>query len=106
MLYRDLRRIYRGQYRHFRRRGPRLWISEYTIQSDRSSTEFNFYTSLKQQARYLAAAYRIGRKPFISAFGWFGLLDDPVAEPGGLTSGLMTWEGERKPAYHAYRRAR
>jgi hypothetical protein len=60
----------------------------------------------KQQARYLAAAYRVGRTPFITAFGWFGLLDDPVAEPGGLTSGLMTWEGERKPAYHAYRRAR
>jgi hypothetical protein len=30
----------------------------------------------------------IAREPFIAAFGWFGLLDDPVVEPGGLTSGL------------------
>jgi hypothetical protein len=107
MLYRELRRIYRGQYRHFRRRGPRLWISEYTISSDRGNRAFDFYTSREGQASYLAAAYDIARRSsFIAAFGWAGLLDDPATDPNGVTTGLMTWEGERKPAYYAYRRAR
>jgi hypothetical protein len=106
-LYRDLRRLYRGEYRHFRRRGPRLWISEYTVSSDRGNRAFDFYVSRRDQARYLAAAYRIARRTsFIAAFGWVGLLDDPATDPQGLTTGLMTWEGERKPAYFAYRRAR
>jgi hypothetical protein len=106
MLYRNLRRIYRGEYRRFRSRGPRLWISEYTISSDRGNRSFDFYVSREDQARYLTAAYRIAQLPFIAAFGWYGLLDDPATDPAGHTTGLITWEGERKPAYYAYRRAR
>jgi hypothetical protein len=106
-LYDELRRTYRGEYRHFRRRGPRLWISEYTISSDRGNSSFNFYVSREDQARFLTAAYDIARRSsFIAAFGWLGLLDDPTTVPHGLTTGLMTWEGERKPAYFAYKRAR
>jgi hypothetical protein len=106
-LHGDLRRMYRGEYRHFRRRGPRLWISEYTISSDRGNKAFNFYVSREDQARYLTAAYDIARTSrFIAAFGWIGLLDDPATDPAGLTTGLISWEGERKPAYFAYRRAR
>jgi hypothetical protein len=107
MLYRDLRRIYRGQYRQFRRRGPRLWVSEYTISSDRGNRFFDFYTTREGQANYLRAAFDIARRSsFIAAFGWIGLLDDPASDPLGATFGLMTHEGERKPAYYAYRRAR
>jgi hypothetical protein len=106
-LYRDVRRAYRGEYRRFRRRGPRLWISEYTMSSDRNNRLFGFHRSRKGQARYLAAAYRIARRSsFISTFGWFSLLDEPASQPNGFTTGLMTWEGERKPAYRAYKRAR
>lgn len=31
--------------------------------------------------------------------------DDLATNPNGVTTGLMTWEGERKPAYYAHRRA-
>jgi hypothetical protein len=107
MLHQELRQIYRGEYRHFRRRGPRLWISEYTISSDRGNRAFDFYVSREDQARYLTAAFGIARRSsFIHTFGWAGLLDDPASDPFGVTYGLQTYEGERKPAYYAYRRAR
>jgi hypothetical protein len=107
LLHSELRAIYRGRYRQFRHRGPRLWISEYTISSDRANQAFDFYVSRDDQARYLTAAYRLARDaPFIASMGWIGLLDSAATVPDGLTTGLMTWEGERKPAYFAYRRAR
>lgn len=103
----EIRRTYRGKYRAFRRRAPRLWLSEYTISSDRASSDFDFFVSRRQQARWLTAAYRIAcRQPYIAGMGWFGLLDAPATEPRGITSGLMTYEGQRKPAYHAYKRVR
>jgi hypothetical protein len=106
-LYRDLRRAYRGRYRQFRRRGPRLWLSEFTISSDRGNHEFGFYVSRSEQARWLRAAYRIARtSPFVASLGWIGLLDEPASQTDGVTTGLMTYEGERKPAYFAYKRAR
>jgi hypothetical protein len=107
LLYRDLRRAYRGKYGRFRRRGPRLWISEFTVSSDRTNRWFGFYVSRRDQARWVTAAYRIARRnSFISAFGWTTLLDDPASQADGVTTGLMTWEGEQKPAYRAYKRAR
>jgi hypothetical protein len=35
-----------------------------------------------------------------------GLLDDRLGTPRGRTNGLMTYEGLKKPAYRAYRKAR
>lgn len=102
----EVRRSYRGRYRAFRRRGPRLWLSEYTISSDRGNTDFSFYVSRSEQARWLSAAYRIAcREPYIAGLGWIGLLDAPASEPRGVTFGLMTHRGQRKPAYYAYKRA-
>ena len=103
----EIRRTYKSRYRAFRRRGPRLWLSEYTISSDRVNRDFDFFVSRAEQARFLSAAYRIARRePYIAGLGWIGLLDDPVTRPDGITFGLMTYEGERKPAYFAYKRAR
>ncbi|MCA1835594.1 MAG: hypothetical protein LC721_04375, partial [Actinobacteria bacterium] len=102
----EVRRTYKRS-RRFRRRGPRLWLSEYTVSSDRPNYQFDFFVSRAEQARFLSAAYRIAwREPYIAGLGWIGLLDDPVTVPRGVTTGLMTYEGERKPAYDAYRRAR
>ena len=107
ILHREVGRAYRGQYPQFRRRGPRLWISEYTISSDSNDRWFGFHVSRKDQARYLSAAYRIARRSaFIAAFGWIPLIDEPATRPNGVNAGLMTWEGERKPSYFAYKRAR
>lgn len=103
----EIRRTYKPTSRAFRRRGPRLWLSEYTISSDRPNYAFDFFVSRRRQASFLSAAYRIARRaPYIAGLGWIGLLDDPLSVPQNLTTGLMTYEGRRKPAYHAYRRAR
>ncbi len=98
---------YKRRYPAFRRRGSRLWLSEFTISSDRANLHFDFFVSRAQQARFLSAGYRIARRePYIAGLGWIGLFDEPVTVPGGITFGLMTHEGKRKPAYFAYKRAR
>jgi len=84
---------------------PRLWLSEFTIQSDRRSEIFQLHVTRRQQARWLTAAYRIaGRLPFVAGLGWIGLLDQPPG-PGSSNWGLMTHDGTPKPALRAYRRA-
>ncbi len=100
----EIRRTYRGKFRRFRRRGPRMWLSEFTVSSDRPTRDFDFFVSRREQARWVRAAYRIARgEPYVAGLGWFGLVDEP---PPGLTSGLMTHTGRPKPAYYAYKRAR
>lgn len=95
--YKDLKR--------FRKRGPKLWLSEWTISSDHGNYDFGWYVTREEQAQWLTAAYKIARRArYISGLGWIGLLDDPKETENGLTTGLMTWEGEKKPAYRAYRR--
>ena len=107
LFARELRRIYRGRYPWFRRRGPKLWLSEFTLSSDRANRAFDFYGTRKTQASWLRAAYRAVRPVrSVAMLGWFNLLDAPAGEPFGLTTGLMTYEGERKASYHAYRRVR
>jgi hypothetical protein len=105
---RELRRLYRGRYPGFRTRGPRLWLSEFTVSSDRANRSFDFFVSRREQARWLRAAYAIARRsPFVAGLGWWNLIDEPRWLPGGgQTTGLLTSTGERKPAYDAYRDAR
>lgn len=89
--------------RHFPGR-PRLWLSEYTVQSDRSSNIFELAVSQREQARYLRAGFRIAnRVKAVKGLGWIGLLDQPPA-PGSSNWGLMTHDGRPKPALRAYRR--
>ena len=103
----EVTRTYKGKYPAFRRKGPRLWLSEYTIASDRTDANFDFFVSRRGQAQFLSAAYRIARRePYIAGLGWFSLHDGPLTVPGALATGLMTYEGERKPSYFAYKRAR
>ncbi len=103
----ELRDIYLGEYPQFRKRGPKLWISEFTISSDRGNHDFNYYVSRRTQARWLTTAYRVAnRTPYIAGLGWFNLMDEPPSVPFGLTTGLLTWDGRPKPAYRAYKRAR
>ena len=46
------------------------------------------------------------REPYIAGLGWFNLRDEPRSMPSGLTTGLMTYEGVRKPAFYAYKDVR
>jgi hypothetical protein len=90
-----------------RRHTPRLWLSEFTIQSDHGSGAFNWYVTRATQASWLTAAYRIAHSHrWIAGLGWSYLLDQ--AENASRTAahwGLLTADGKRKPAYDAYRRA-
>jgi hypothetical protein len=102
----ELARIYRGQYAHFRQHGPALWLSEFTVPSDRGNHAFNYYVTRPTQARWVSTAYKVAHETsYVAALGWFNLIDEPPSVPWGLTTGLMTWNGGRKPAYYAYKRA-
>lgn len=100
---REIRRAYRK-----RNRRPKLWLSEFTIQSDHASDQFQFYTSREGQAAFLKAGFRIARRhKYVAGLGWYQLMDDP-GPPGGVSRnwGLMTTSRKKKPAYSAYQRAR
>jgi hypothetical protein len=105
LFARELHRAYRRNPR-FRRHGPRLWLSEFTVSSDRPNRAFSFAVSRTEQARWLRGAFRIAKRVKAAGLGWFNLYDEPVTNPVGLTTGLMTYEGIRKPAYETYRRLR
>jgi hypothetical protein len=86
-------------------RQPKLWLSEFTVQSDRGSSQFELSVGRQAQARWLAAGYGIADQvPAVAGLGWIELLDEPPAR-GSANWGLMTSDGRRKPALSAYRRA-
>jgi hypothetical protein len=92
-------------YRDARGKPLRVFISEWLLPTDHSSHEFNFYVTRELQARWLADALRIvQRTRRIATLGWLSLLDEPP-RPDGLevNRGLMTHDGRRKPAFHAFK---
>lgn len=97
--YREIRAYYRQGHRKV----PRLWLSEWTVISDKASRIFvHFHVTAPEQARWLRAAFAIARRtPYVAGLGWFTLLDEPPA-PGSADWGLLRSDGEPKPAYHAY----
>jgi hypothetical protein len=93
-------------YRDRRGRRMRLFLSELSIPTDHANHEFPFYVPWRVQARWLTAALRIARRwDRIYTLGYLGLYDDPP-RPDGLevNRGLITYSGERKPSYRAFRR--
>jgi hypothetical protein len=95
----------RAAYRHAHMKVPRLWLSEWTVISDKPSRVFlRFHVSSRAQARWLRAGFAIARRtPYVAGMGWFTLLDEPPA-PGSANWGLMRADGEPKPSYNAYKR--
>ncbi len=91
--------------RTYGRRVP-LWLSEYTIQSDRGSAVFATFVSRAAQAHYLTAGYAIGDElgAGVAGIGWLALLDEPPAA-GSANWGLLTDALQRKPAFAAMVRA-
>ncbi|MBA3509688.1 MAG: hypothetical protein H0T19_06310 [Thermoleophilaceae bacterium] len=83
----------------------KFWLSEFLVPSDKNSREFMNQVSRGEQARWLAAAFRIADDlPQVAGIGWLGLLDEPEA-PGSANYGLLAASGARKPAYDAFRDA-
>jgi hypothetical protein len=80
-----------------------LWLSEYTVSSDRANRAFTTFVTRASQADWLTRSLRIaGAVGGVSGFGWFNLQDENA--PNGLTSGLLDTAGNPKPAFTAYRR--
>jgi hypothetical protein len=90
-------------YRAGRRKVPKLWLSEWTIVSDRPLPLFSgFFVSRREQAVRLKAAYEIARRTrYVTGLGWFSL-SDQTTEEGGAGWGLLDANGARKPAFAAY----
>jgi hypothetical protein len=98
-FYREIRAYYRRGHR----KAPRLWLSEWTVISDKPSRIFlRFHVTAPEQARWLRAAFAIARRtPYVAGMGWFSLLDEPPA-PGSANWGLLRSDGTPKPAFGAY----
>jgi hypothetical protein len=96
----------RAAYRDGRRRVPRLWLSEWTIVSDKPIRLFSgYFVSRAEQARRLRLAYRIvQRTRYVAGLGWFTLLDEPWSDQSAAW-GLMQYNGVPKPSYYAYMHA-
>jgi hypothetical protein len=103
---REIRSAYKGYPRLRRRGGPGLWLSEFTVSSDRANRAFAFAVDRHEQARWLRGGFRIAKSVRAAGFGWFNLQDEPSSVGGALTTGLLTHDGRRKPAFRAYRRLR
>lgn len=86
-------------------RRPKLWLSEFTVQSDQPSHLFALNVSRGAQARWLRAAYEVAdRLPSVAGLGWYSLLDEPESRRSAHF-GLLTGSGKHKPSLRAYRRA-
>jgi hypothetical protein len=86
-------------------RRVKLWLSEFSVQSDKASDDFTLFVSRGEQARWVGAAYGIADAlDSVAGLGWLGLLDEPP-RAGSRNWGLLSAGGARKPAYAAYRHA-
>ena len=97
-----------AQLRQTYHRSVKLWLSEFTVSSDHTNRAFSFSVTRKQQANWLAAAFRLANSvDYVAGMGWFTLLDEPpLPHNQNLTNGLMTYTLQPKPAFYAYQHAR
>lgn len=104
-LYTKVWRLYRKHYPRFRKTGPRIWVSEFTIQSEHGSQDFNYFVSLQDQGEWVSAAFiAANKKPYIANVGWLGLLDEPPSS-FNRTTGLLRYNLAKKPSYRAFKAA-
>ena len=92
-LFEDLNRYYGKK--------MRLWVTEYGYQTNPPDGLFG--VSWKKQDRYLRDAHKKMKKnPRIDLMLWFLLRDEQ--EVGRWQSGLMTVDGQLKPAFNAFKK--
>jgi hypothetical protein len=89
--------------RHGRR--LRMFLSEFTLPTDHSNHEFNFWVPRDTQAKWISAALRVTRRwRRIYTFGYLGLYDDPARSDGlEVNRGLIDRSGRYKPSYRAFK---
>jgi hypothetical protein len=100
-LHAEIARAYHG------RKTPRLWLSEFTVTSDRTTRAFDFFVSRAEQARWVTDAFKLANSvSYVAGLGWYDLYDESPVTSMSLTNGLLDARGRKKPAFDAYRRAR
>ena len=88
-------------------RPVQLWLSEFTVSSNHGNRAFSFSVSPAEQAKWLTAAFRLADSVnYVAGMGWFDLVDQPpLPDNQALTTGLLTYRLQPKPAFDAYQRA-
>jgi hypothetical protein len=88
-----------------RRKTIKLFLSEFTIPTG-PDREFNFYTSLATQAKWITSAFRVARQVRnVVGLGWVHLYDEvPIPDNTVVNGGLITFDGTKKPGYRAFKR--
>ncbi|HET6494848.1 MAG TPA: hypothetical protein VFH61_05735, partial [Thermoleophilia bacterium] len=84
-----------------------FYLTEYGYSTRPSAALGGFSVSGRAQARYLREAYRLATSyRQVKLLVWFLLRDQkPMSGPGtGVYSGLRRTNGERKPAWYAFRK--
>ena len=83
---------------------PKLWLSEFTIQSDRTSRILRAAVSRSRQAQWLEEGFRVAAESeAVAGIGWFSLIDQQPEAAESSHSGLMTTGLKPKASFHAYR---
>lgn len=84
----------------------RLFLSEFTVPSAERDLEFFYWVTPETQAKWVTSGFRVARQVGAYAFGWIPLRDDPRSPDGARVrnTGLLFHDGQRKPAYFAYKR--
>jgi hypothetical protein len=81
-----------------------MWLSEFSVSSDRANRSFSFYVDRQTQAYWITRAFEVaGHVGGVSGLGWFNIQDENA--PDGLTLGLLDTSMNPKPAYAAYKAA-
>ena len=83
-----------------------FYLTEYGYSTKPTTAFGGFSVTEQQQARYLKGAFRLAASyPQVKLLTWFLLRDlEPASGPGsGVYSGLRRTNGERKPAWYAFR---
>jgi hypothetical protein len=98
-LWKEIKAAY-GRQKKGRPKG--LFLSEFTVQSDHDSGVFAFHVTREEQAKRLTGAFKLARKlKYVNTLGWFSLYDYPDSADNPAW-GLLTYEGQMKPAFSAY----
>jgi hypothetical protein len=101
---RHQRRCFRYQWIYQTGRPTKLWLSEWSIQTDRGSYVFPYYVSRSEQVRYLNAAFALARSlPYVQGMGWYQIIDYSPSTSNNPTWGLLEYDGDPKPVFNAYR---
>jgi hypothetical protein len=83
-----------------------LYLAEYAIPTDHANREFGWWVSRETQARWIRAALRIVKRFHrIESMAYLELYDPaPTPAHDEMDRGLIDHEGNRKPAFDAFRR--